>query len=229
MDGNRRYARQLGEPVLVGHAKGAATASKVLEWWLKYLPNTVNHASPIQPKYLTCWAFSSENFERAEAEREGLFAMMAAEFKSLAFTSLVHLFRVRVRFIGGEQHLLPADLLHTMRMVEELTASYDALFLQIAVGYGGRQEVVSAVQSVVAQGKEITEENISLETYCRQRDIPPASLIIRTSENRTSGFFLWDTQAAELHFIDKLWPQLSELDWLYALESFSRREIRGGR
>ncbi|KAJ7182327.1 Decaprenyl diphosphate synthase-like protein [Mycena crocata] len=229
MDGNRRYARRLREHVLVGHAKGAATASKVLEWWIKYLPNTVSHAAPIQPKYLTCWAFSSENFERAEEERDGLFAMMSAEFKSLAFTSLVHLFRVRVRFIGGDQNRLPVDLLNTMSMVEEITASYDGLFLQIAVGYGGRQEVVSAVQNLVAQGKEITENDIGLETYCCQRDIPPVSLIIRTSEKRTSGFFLWDTQAAELHFIDKLWPQLTEMDWLQALASFSRREIRGGR
>ncbi|KAJ7471916.1 Decaprenyl diphosphate synthase-like protein [Mycena latifolia] len=229
MDGNRRYARQIGEHVLVGHAKGAATASKVLEWWLKYLPNTVNHAAPTQPKYLTCWAFSSENFERAENERDGLFVLMAAEFKSLAFTSLVHLFRVRVRFIGGQRHRFPLELLETMDMVEQITASYDGLFLQIAVGYGGRQEVVSAAQILVAQGKEITEQNIGRETYCCQLGVPPVSLIIRTSERRTSGFFLWDTQAAELHFIDKLWPQLTEIDWLDALKSFSRREIRGGK
>ncbi|KAF8147785.1 hypothetical protein K438DRAFT_1867311 [Mycena galopus ATCC 62051] len=186
MDGNRRYARQLGEHVLVGHAKGAATASKVLEWWIKYLPHTVNYASPMQPKYLTCWAFSSENFERPEEERDGLFAMMAAEFKSLAFTSLVHLFRVR-----------------------EITSSYDGLFLQIAVGYGGRQEVVSAVQNLVAQGKEITEQNIGMETYCAQRAIPPVNLIIRTSEDALAATY--------------------RMDWLHALKSFSTREIRGGR
>ncbi|KAJ6589001.1 Decaprenyl diphosphate synthase-like protein [Mycena capillaripes] len=229
MDGNRRYARQMGEHVLVGHAQGAATASKVLEWWLKYLPNTVNYVSPTGPKYLTCWAFSSENFERAEEERDGLFALMAAEFKSLAFTSLVHLFRVRVRFLGGERHRFPLELLETMEMVEEITSAYEGLFLQVAVGYGGRQEVLSAVQTLLAQGKEITEQNIGKETYCGQKDIPPVSLIIRTSERRTSGFFLWDTQAAELHFIDKLWPQLTEMDWLDALESFSTREIRGGK
>ncbi|KAJ7262720.1 Decaprenyl diphosphate synthase-like protein [Mycena haematopus] len=229
MDGNRRYARQLGEHVLVGHAKGAATASKVLEWWLKYLPNTARYASPVHPKYLTCWAFSSENFERPEEERDGLFAMMAAEFRSLAFTSLVHLFRVRVRFIGGERHRFPLELLDTMDMVEEITSAYDGLFLQIAVGYGGRQEVVSAVQNLLAQGEEITEQNIGSQTYCAQRAVPPVNLIIRTSERRTSGFFLWDTQAAELHFIDKLWPQLTESDWLQALKSFSTREIRGGR
>lgn len=183
MDGNRRYARQLGQHVLVGHAEGAATASKVLEWWIKYLPNTVNYALPVHPKYLTCWAFSSENFERPEEEREGLFAMMAAEFKSLAFTSLVHLFRVRVKFIG-EKNRFPLELLDTMDMVERITSAYDGLFLQIAVGYGGRQEVVSAVQNLLAQNKEITEQNIGMETYCARSSVPPVNLIIRTSERR---------------------------------------------
>ncbi|KAJ6467727.1 Decaprenyl diphosphate synthase-like protein [Mycena sanguinolenta] len=229
MDGNRRYARQLGQPVLVGHTKGATTASSVLEWWVKYLPNTVDYASSMQPKYLTCWAFSSENFQRPDEERDGLFALMMAEFKSLAFASLVHLFKVRVRFIGGDRHRFPSELLATMDMVEETTSAYDGLFLQVAVGYGGREEVVSAVQTLVAQGREITEQNIGMETYCVQRGIPPANLIIRTSERRTSGFFLWDTQAVELHFIDKLWPQLTEMDWLQSLESFSTRQIRGGR
>ncbi|KAJ7810845.1 Decaprenyl diphosphate synthase-like protein, partial [Mycena olivaceomarginata] len=229
MDGNRRYARQRGQHALMGHAKGAATASKVLEWWIKYLPNTTRYASPVRPKYLTCWAFSSENFERPDDERDGLFAMMAAEFKSLAFTSLIHLFQIRIRFIGGERNRFPPELLETMDMVEKTTSAYDGLFLQIAVGYGGRQEVVSAVRGLVARGQEITEQSIGAETYCAQLAVPPVNLIIRTSERRTSGFFLWDTQAVELHFIDKLWPQLTERDWLHALESFSTREIRGGR
>ncbi|KAJ7240804.1 Decaprenyl diphosphate synthase-like protein [Mycena rebaudengoi] len=230
MDGNRRYARQLGQPVLAGHAKGAVAASNVLEWWIKYIPNTLTRTSTaVHPKYLTCWAFSSENFGRAANERDGLFALMAAEFKSLAFTSLVHLFQIRICFIGGDRRRFPAELLHAMDLVEELTSSYDALFLQIAVGYGGREEIVSAVKGLVDQGEDITEQSISSHTYCQQRGIPPVSLIIRTSERRTSGFLLWDTQTAELHFVDKLWPQLTEVDWLYALRGFSGREMRGGK
>ncbi|KAF7342539.1 Alkyl transferase [Mycena sanguinolenta] len=229
MDGNRRYARQLGQHTVVGHAKGAATAFKVLEWWIKHLPNTVGYKSPLKPKHLTYWAFSSENFDRSEEERDGLFAIMATEFKSIAFTKLVHLFQVRVRFIGGDRYRFPVELVAAMDIVEEMTSTYNGLFLQIAMGYGGRQEVVSAVQSLMGQGKEITEQNIVIETYCAQRDVPPVNLIVRTSERRTSGFFLWDTQSAELHFIDKLWPQFTELDWLQSLESFSARQIRGGR
>jgi undecaprenyl diphosphate synthase len=110
--------------------------------------------------------------------------MMAAEFKSLAFTSLVHLFRVRVHFIGGDRDKFPVELLDVMDMVEEITSSHDSLFLQIAVGYGGRQEVVTAVQRLVEQGKDINEENIGKETYCQQRSVPPVNLIIRTSERR---------------------------------------------
>ncbi|KAF7334704.1 Alkyl transferase [Mycena venus] len=229
MDGNRRYARQLGQPVLAGHAKGAATASKVLEWWIRHLPPAVNHPSSGFPKYMTCWAFSSENFHRRAAERDGLFALMTDEFKSLAFTSLIHLFRIRVSFIGADRHKFPPELCQAMIFAEEATEKYDSLFLQIAVGYGGREEVVSAVRHLIAEGKEITEHNISEETYCQRRGVPPVNLIIRTSERRTSGFFLWDTQTAELHFVDKLWPQLTELDWLHAIESFTRREIRGGK
>ncbi|KAJ6457001.1 Decaprenyl diphosphate synthase-like protein [Mycena vitilis] len=217
--------------VLVGHAKGAVTASKVLEWWIRHIPRSGNDPSPFfgGPRYLTCWAFSSENFRRGTEERDGLFALMAAEFKSLAFTSLIHLFRIRVSFIGGDRALFPPALCQAMALAEEVTASYDALFLQIAVGYGGREEVVSAVRHLVQEGTEITEENISKETYCQHRGIPPVSLIIRTSERRTSGFFLWDTQTAELHFVDKLWPQLTEVDWMHALASFATREMRGGK
>lgn len=186
MDGNRRFARELGQPVLFGHARGAATASKVLEWWLRHLPPTVDRASgyTLHPKYLTCWAFSSENFGRGEEERDGLFTLMAAEFKSLAFTSLVHLFRIRVSFIGGARYRFPPELLEIMAIVEDVTSTHDALFLQIAVGYGGREEVVSAVRHLLDEGTEITERNISQQTYCEQRGIPPVSLIIRTSERR---------------------------------------------
>ncbi|KAJ6589643.1 Decaprenyl diphosphate synthase-like protein [Mycena capillaripes] len=241
MDGNRRYARQLGQPVLAGHARGAATASKVLEWWIRHIPRTINHASFGLPKYITFWAFSSENFSRGVGEQDGLFTLMAAEFKSLAFTSIVHLFRIRISFIGTHRDQFPPELRQAMALVEEMTFTYDALFLQIAVGYGGREEVVSAVRRLVDEGTEITETNISRETYCNQKGIPPVSLIIRTSERRLIcalscpahrrlfSFFLWDTQTAELHFIDKLWPQLSELDWLHALSSFSKREMRGGK
>ena len=187
MDGNRRYARQLNQPVLEGHAKGAATTSSILEWWLKSLPNSF----PTQkyPKYLTVWAFSSENFSRSTEEKEGLFIMMAAEFKSLAFTSLVHLFRIRARIIG-ETAKLPRELKETVVMLEETTSEYENLFVQIAVGYGGRIEIVESVKRIVRKGRDVTEENIGRETYCARVGVPSVNLIVRTSERRTSGCVL---------------------------------------
>ncbi|KAK7051901.1 alkyl transferase [Favolaschia claudopus] len=229
MDGNRRYARQRGQHILMGHAKGANVASSVLEWWVKHLPDTVNCATPLQPKYLTFWVFSSENFQRPQEERDGLFALLAAEFKNFAFTGLIHRLRIRVRFIGSDRHRFPPKVIEIMEMVEHMTSSYDGLYLQIAAGYGGRSEIVGALQNLNTQGKVITEENISDETCCAKIGVPPVNLIFRTSERRSSGFFMWDTTLAEFYFVDKLWPELAEIDWLKALGSFSRREIRGGK
>lgn len=234
MDGNRRYARNLGQPIIVGHQKGAETASKVLEWWLRFIPNTstpnVNGMGTrtAGPQYLTVWAFSSENFKRTPEELDGLFALMTAEFKSLAFTSLVHLFQIRVRIIGNRTGL-PFELLEAINIVEESTAMYDRLHFQIATGYGGRDEIIDSVQRVLASGEELTEASISAETFCGRVGIPPCELIVRTSESRTSGFFLWDTQFAELHFISKLWPELRESDWLDVIRTFAGREMRGGK
>ncbi|KIY53049.1 undecaprenyl pyrophosphate synthase, UppS, partial [Fistulina hepatica ATCC 64428] len=236
MDGNRRYARRLGQPVLYGHGKGAITASNVLEWWVKYVPDTYDYPAPSRflPKAITLWAFSSENFNRPDAERDGLLHMMAAEFRSLAHTAFIHLFRIQVKVIGSSRDQLPPELVDAIELLEESTAKYDNLFLQLAVGYGGRREIVDSVNRLLAQngpGKEvveISEADITRETYCGQVNIPPCQLIIRTSERRTSGFFLWDTQIAELFFIDKLWPELNEIDWLNALRSYAHREYRGG-
>ena len=184
MDGNRRFARARGQPVIIGHTKGAETASKVLEWWLRFIPNTSCYAAGTLPRYLTCWAFSSENFNRNSDERDALFQLMAGEFKSLAFTSMVHLFQIRVQIIGSQRHRLPVELLDTIDMLQETTAMYDHLFLQIAVGYGGRDEIVTSVRRLVDQGTEITEKNIGMETECGKINVPPVDLIVRTSERR---------------------------------------------
>jgi undecaprenyl diphosphate synthase len=182
MDGNRRYARQLGQPIIHGHTKGAETASNVLKWWLRFLPNTPLNA----PQYLTVWAFSSDNFKRSQEELNGLFTLMAAEFKSLAFTSLVHLFRIRVRVIGDRSGL-PVELVETIDMLEELTSGYGCdggLYLQVAVGYGGRDEIVRSVKRVMEKGGEMDEKSIAKETECGRIDVPGVELIVRTSERR---------------------------------------------
>ncbi|PPQ78863.1 hypothetical protein CVT25_002431 [Psilocybe cyanescens] len=229
MDGNRRYARNLGQPIIVGHQRGAQTAGNILEWWLRFMPNAAKYShKSLGPQYLTVWAFSAENFKRTQEELDGLFRLMTAEFKSLAYTSIVHLFQIRVRVIGSRDGL-PRELLDSIELLEETTGMYSRLYLQVAVGYGGRDEIVRSVNSALARGEEITEDAISRGTFCASVGVPPVDLIVRTSERRTSGFFLWDTQTAELHFINKLWPELNEGDWLDAVASFAVREMRGGK
>lgn len=192
MDGNRRYARQLGQPIILGHTKGAETASNVLKWWLRFSPNTLSTNTPtFSPQYLTVWAFSSDNFKRSQEELDGLFTLMAAEFKSLAFTSLVHLFRIRVRIIGDRSGL-PAELIETIDMLEELTSGYGrdgGLHLQVAVGYGGQDEIVRSVKRVMEKGDKMDANNITKETECGRIGVPGVELIVRTSERRCGFFF----------------------------------------
>ena len=182
MDGNRRFARQLDQPVVYGHAKGAVTGSNVLEWWLRYVP----HSTAGRPKYLTCWAFSSENFSRPKEETQALFQLMESEFKSLAFTSIIHLFRIRVCVIGGDAELarLPTELRKTIKLLEDVTHGYDDLMLMLAVGYGGRREIVDSVQGLVSRGEEVNERSIGSKTYCARLGVPPVDMILRTSERR---------------------------------------------
>ncbi|KAH9481052.1 Isoprenyl transferase [Psilocybe cubensis] len=174
MDGNRRFARTLGKPVLYGHQHGAQTAGHVLEWWLRYMPNTTVCNGP-GLRYLTVWAFSAENLKRSPGEVEGLFHLMKAELRSLAFNSIVHLFQIRVRVVGNLTGY-PSDLLDSVKMLEESTSKYKQLFLQIAIGYGGRDEIVQSVKLLQAQGEAVTEAAISARTYCAQIDIPPGEL-----------------------------------------------------
>lgn len=184
MDGNRRYARNLGKPIIVGHERGAQTAGKVLEWWLRFMPNTArcSRRGP-GPQYLTVWAFSAENFKRTQDELDGLFRLMAAEFKSLAYTSIVHLFQIRVRVIGSRDGL-PRELLDSIELLEETTSTYSRLYLQVAVGYGGRDEIVRSVNNALARGEAVTEDAISRGTFCAKVGVPPVDLIVRTSERR---------------------------------------------
>lgn len=184
MDGNRRYAQSMGQPVIAGHQRGVQTASNIIEWWVRFMPNTAAYTGPSPgPQYLTIWAFSTENFKRPKEEVDGLFHLMAVHFKSLAFTASVHLFQMRIRIVGSRERL-PRELLDAIELLEEMTRKYSRLFLQVAVNYGGRDEIVHAVRGVMARGEEVTEDSISQGTFFSQICVPPAELIVRTSERR---------------------------------------------
>jgi len=121
--------------------------------------------------------------KRPKEEVDSLFCLMTVHFKSLAFASSVHLFQICVCIIGSRERL-PRELLDTVELLEETTRKYSRLFLQVAVGYGGRNEIVCSVRSVMARGAEVTEDSIGQGTFCSQIGVPPVELIVRMSEHR---------------------------------------------
>ncbi|KAE9397021.1 Undecaprenyl diphosphate synthase [Gymnopus androsaceus JB14] len=225
MDGNRRYAKLRGHKAVWGHWKGATTWLNLIDWWSYYLKSNESR----QVNYMTMWALSKENLQRSAEELAGLFVVLTATFRSIAFTSSIHRSQIRVRFIGTLADL-PQHVLDAIKFLEKETESYSCAIMLVAVGYGGRDEVLRAVREVLESGEELNEDSISRKTFCSKISVPPVDLIIRTSESRTSGFMLWDTQTTELHFIhNKMWPELTESDCIHALESFASREKRGGK
>ena len=228
MDGNRRFARQLGFGTVVhGHRKGADKLQEVLSWCLEY-----------DIKVVTVWSFSLENFQRSTEEVEGLLGLFEDKAREMAESEEIHRRRVRVRFIGRIE-LLPESLRHEIERLERVTADYDQGTLNIAMAYGGREEIADAFRQHV---KSRLKEQAPIETILEELDAdsitphlytsgqPEPDLILRTSgELRLSGFLLWQSAYSEFYFCDTNWPAFREIDFLRALRSFDDRQRRFGR
>jgi short-chain Z-isoprenyl diphosphate synthase len=227
LDGNRRHGRSLGitEPRAL-YDIGANKLDEVLEWCAEFGIPTV-----------TLWVFSTENFHRPAAEVSGILASIAAKLTALASDPAIHRRRVRVRAIGC-LGMLPQPVLAAIRAAERATCAYDGLELNIAVAYGGRQEITDAVRSLLGSMAEkqltlaeaidgVTPEAIGCHLYTAGR--PDPDLIIRTSgEIRLSGFLLWQSAHSEFYFTDVLWPVFRKIDFLRAIRSFQQRRRRYG-
>jgi short-chain Z-isoprenyl diphosphate synthase len=228
MDGNRRFARRAGflSP-LYGHARGAEKLHDVLRWC---------HDTGVP--VVTVWCFSIENFQRSTAEVEGLLGLFEDKAREMAESGEVHEHRIRVRFIGRLE-MLPEGLRREIARVEEATRDYDALQLNIAMAYGGRQEIADAVRRYI---EDRSSKGESLERLCAGLDAeaitpylytsgqPEPDLILRTSgEVRLSGFLLWQSAYSEFYFCDTNWPAFREIDFLRALRSYDDRQRRYGR
>jgi undecaprenyl diphosphate synthase len=220
MDGNGRWATRRGLPRLVGHRKGAERVREI-----------VDRCPDIGVKYLTLYAFSTENWKRAEAEVAGLMALFRRYI--LKEANKLHEKKVRVRFIGDRRRLDP-KLIELMAMLEEKTAKNEHLNLTIALNYGGRDELTRAVRLVAedaAEGRiapaDITEQSIGY--YLDTRYLPDPDLIIRTSgEQRVSNFLLWQAAYAEYEFTDTLWPDFTGDMLAEIVGGFTDRERRFG-
>ncbi len=213
MDGNGRWAKKRALPRTAGHKVGADVFKKISK-----------ECGRIGIEEVTFYAFSTENWKRPKEEVETLMHLFY-DYLIEAKNDLQTSGNLRVRFIGEEEGMHP-KLLELMRDAEKETASRTGTLINIAVNYGGRQEIVSAVNRLIAQGKtSITEQDISENVYTA----PDCDLIIRPSgEERLSNFLLWQSAYSEFWSSDVLWPDFTEQDLHLALAAFEKRNRRFG-
>jgi short-chain Z-isoprenyl diphosphate synthase len=228
LDGNRRHGRSLG---LTDHRAiyqlGAQKLDDVLDW-----------CAELGIAAVTLWVFSTDNLQRSPQEVAGIFAAIETKMASLATDPQIHSRRIRVRAIG-ELTLLPASTRAAIQSAEHATRTYDAMDLNIAVAYGGRQEIVDAVRTslraMASNGATLSEaiERLTPEVIAKglyTAGLPDPDLIIRTSgEIRLSGFLLWQSVHSEFYFSDVNWPAFRRIDFLRAIRAYQERQRRLGR
>ena len=224
LDGNRRWATENELNPWLGHKKGAETVEQLLEWCEK-----------LNVKFVTLYTFSTENFKRSPEEIEGIMKITEEKFRKLLTNERIHRNRVHVKVIG-RINLLPESLQQLISKVENATADYDNQFLNFAIAYGGRAEIVDAARTIAEKVKagELEPEDIhesTFEKYLYTSHMPKQEpdLIIRTSgEERLSGFLLWQSAYSELAFLDVYWPDFRLIDLLRTIRTFQKRKRRFG-
>lgn len=213
MDGNGRWAKRRGLPRTFGHREGAKTLQKILK-----------HAAKLGVKYLTVYAFSTENWNRSEEEVSTLMKLFSKYIKS----EEASLMKNQVRFlVSGRKSKISTKLWEEIRTLEEKTSQNTGITFNIAFNYGGRAEIVDAVNQLLQEKKEsITEEDISRNLY---QSLPDPELVIRTSgEYRISNFLLWQLAYSEIYVTDLLWPEFDEKALEAAIANYQKRERRFG-
>ena len=220
MDGNGRWAKRRGLPRTAGHAQGARVVEQILE-----------DADHMGIRYLTVYAFSTENWSRPDSAVKALMNLLRTYMK----TSLAKCAKnnVRIRVIGDKSRL-DKDLQASIANLEKETASNTGIGFQIAINYGSRDEMVRAVQAAAQKVKdgEISPEDITENFISDSLDtcgIPDPDLLIRTGgEQRISNFLLWQTAYSELYFCDAAWPDFNKKELEKAVDAFNNRERRYG-
>lgn len=220
MDGNGRWAKKRGLPRTAGHYQGARVVEQILE-----------DADHMGIRYLTVYAFSTENWSRPQSEVKTLMNLLRTYMK----TSLAKCAKnnVRIRVIGDKTRL-DADLQEAIRNLEQDTRNNTGISFQIAINYGGRDElrraaarIAQKVQEGVLRPEEITEETIS--DHLDTAGIPDPDLLIRTSgEERISNFLIWQCAYTEYYFTDVTWPDFNKEELERAVEAYRHRERRMG-
>ena len=225
LDGNRRWASIQSLSPWIGHHFGAEKVEALLDWCLD-----------LKVKSITLYAFSTENFQRQSEEVEQILQIAEKKLRKILTDERIHKNRVRVKVIG-RQGLLPKSLQELVKETEEATKSYDQHFLNVALAYGGRAEIVDATKKIaqeIEKGKlkpdAIDEQVFESHLYTAHLPKQDPDLIIRTSgEERLSGFLLWQSAYSELLFLDVYWPDFRRIDLLRAVRTYQKRKRRYGQ
>jgi undecaprenyl diphosphate synthase len=217
MDGNGRWAAQRGLPRLAGHDAGTENIRRI-----------TFKAGELGIKYLTLWAFSTENWRRPQEEVQGIMKILASAIESE--TDELHRQGAQLRHIG-DLHALDPELQQAVQGAIDLTRNNDRLVLTLAFNYGGRQEIVQAVRAMIADGVDPDQvDEDMVDQYLFTRGTPDPDLVIRTSgECRMSNFLLWQASFAELYFSPVFWPDFGPEELEAAVCEFAKRERRFGQ
>jgi tritrans,polycis-undecaprenyl-diphosphate synthase [geranylgeranyl-diphosphate specific] len=219
-DGNRRYARLLGLDTAEGHRAGADKTEEMLDW-----------AQDLGIHHITLYTFSTENFSRQKDEVSHLFAIFKEKFMSVLTDERVRKYKIRVQMVG-DRSLLPCDLLAAIDAAETATRDNTGFHLNIALAYGGRNEIVLAAREILSgvENNRIDPKAIDVrmveEHLHGSKGIPPVDLIIRTgNECRTSNFLPWLASGHEsaVYFCAPFWPLFRKIDLLRAIRIYDQR------
>jgi len=225
LDGNRRWASEQSLSLWIGHHSGARKVEDLLDWCLD-----------LKVKSITLYAFSTENFQRPSEEVEQVMRIAEEKLRKILTDERIHKHRVHVKVIG-RLGLLPKSLQQLIWETEEATKHYDQHFLNVALAYGGRAEIVDATKKIAQEIERgelkpdaIDEQLFENHLYTAYLPKQDPDLIIRTSgEERLSGFLLWQSAYSELCFLDVYWPDFRRIDLLRAVRTYQKRKRRFGQ
>lgn len=220
MDGNGRWAKERGKKRTIGHREGSNVLKKIC-----------SYADEIGVKYITVYAFSTENWKRPKEEVLFLINLLRQYLKDSIKNSKKDNMRVRVI---GDKTGLPKDVLNSIESLEKESKDHTGLNLQIALNYGSRNEIIRGIKKLVndINNNEINIEEIDekcFSSYLDTKDLPDPDLMIRTSgELRLSNFLLWQMAYCEFYFTNKYWPDFNKVDLLDAIKEYNKKERRFG-
>lgn len=225
LDGNRRWAKFHLLDTGIGHNHGADKAEELLNW-----------IHDVGIRITTLYVLSTENFERNDEELKNIYKLLEIKLEKLYKDERVHRRQMKIKAIGDTK-LLPHRLQEILIKLEESTAGYNTMFLNIAIAYGGQKELIEAIRKIAKMAKQdqikvedIDEKTIESCLYTSHLPQPSPDLILRTSgEKRLSGFLIWQSAYSELMFMDVFWPEFRKIDLMRAIRTYQHRVRRYGK